>query len=109
MKIERISYGKSFENQAGVWEKMGLEAALEPGETPEQAYDQARQIIDGWHGQSNPTYNVREVQKHTPQSIYDAIESCTDLTTLKSFYLMAKQTADTLAAYTKKYSELSNQ
>lgn len=54
MKIERISYGKSFENAAGLWEKIGLEAVLEPGETPQQAFDQAREIIDGWHKDRNP-------------------------------------------------------
>lgn len=105
MKIDRISYGKSFENAAGVWEKIGLEATLEPGETVEQAYDKAKEIIDGWHTAANrlPEVQVSRMQK---DPVLESIEACTDLSTLRSYQFIAKQDERTVSAYNKKLEEL---
>lgn len=107
MKIDRISYGKSFENAAGLWEKIGLEASLEPGETPEQAYDQAKEIIDGWHTSANrfPEVHVSRLQQ---DPVLESILSCNDITTLKSYQFIAKQDEKTLSAYNQKLEELQS-
>lgn len=57
MKIDRTKFTAHYEN--GVLKSMwvGLEHALDDGDSPQAAFDQAKKISDEWHAKNNPHFN----------------------------------------------------
>lgn len=54
MKIERITYQKTFPLAPYVNEKIGVEIELSEGDKAEDTLDLAKTIVEGWHKENNP-------------------------------------------------------
>lgn len=64
MKIQEISYGKSFELQ-GYWEKLSVKISVEENDTPETVLDSAKKTLDDWHKKTNPELYGIQIRKET--------------------------------------------
>lgn len=64
MKVDRISYQKTFPLAPYVNEKIGVEIQLD-GDSPEQALYNAKKIVEEWHKQSNPHLVYNEPDPYT--------------------------------------------
>lgn len=54
MQIEKVTYQKAFAIGPFLQEKIGVEIQLDGPETPEQALDLAKKIVEDWHRENNP-------------------------------------------------------
>lgn len=64
MKIQEISYGKSFELQ-GYWEKLSVKISVEENDTPETVLDSAKKTLDDWHKKTNSELYGIQIRKET--------------------------------------------
>jgi hypothetical protein len=121
MKIEKVTYQKAFVVGPYLQERIGIEIQLDDADTPQYVLNQAKAIVEGWHKEANPhlfveggplaigPMGVQHVgEKKTPtEIILEGIGTCTDLTVLKSYSLMATREEITKKAYDQKFEELS--
>lgn len=59
MKVKTITYSQSKEsaNSIGLksWVKIGVEVDIEEGDSPDDALKAAKEQVEKWHKESNPT------------------------------------------------------
>lgn len=131
MKITTIQYKKVFPIGAYQNEPLGIEATLDEGEDPIEAFKTLKQLAHEVHNTLNPQLytetpihnnsqwevntNTQEQPPSTPKtqphSTIEAIKSCTTLKVLQEFDLIVKNMSNKYPeikeAYDKKNLELS--
>jgi hypothetical protein len=133
MKIEKVSYQKSYPIGPFLQEKISFEASVD-GDSPEEVISRLRKMADDWHTANNPhiaddqvgpyggTITIPAInapnttvvqQKSEPvesriATIAKDIESCTELKVLESYRLLAKTKPEWKFIYDKRLKELTN-
>lgn len=118
MKVDKVTYTKSYSIGPFLQEKVGFEASIDPEDIPENVLNYLKVMADQWHKENNPHLDVPMYEQTIPDMQVDApksrnekilagISTCNDITVLKSYSLLAKQDEATLLAYNKKLEELS--
>src|SRR6185369_1626045 len=112
MRVTKINYQKLFPLGMYINERLGLEAELEDGDSPEQSMQQLKKMTESMA--TNPNYGiVHELQPipeinvelngkdHRINFIASQIASCTEKVVLESYRLIAKQHEKLQAVYDK--------
>ena len=119
MHIQTINYTRTFNLGNYSSEKIGVEFALNPGESADKALDNARQLVEEYHKKSVkqieeaglyfeqdepiaekiiPTQSKKTLTERTKEFI----DSCTTKEELKAWELMSKNNAELLEYYNNK-------
>lgn len=126
MKTTKVSYTKTYPiPSTGVWEKIFVEAELEPGDDARFCLYNCKKIVENFHFESNKAdekkangnvgefkieYVSTDIEKPSTlskvASIIKDIGTVTDLKVLESYHFIARNDADIQAAYDKKKYEL---
>src|SRR5665213_2338493 len=76
MKIEKISYQKTFSIGPYLTDKVGIEASVDAGETPELVLTTLKAIAEEWHTASNKSlYGDQMVNHDLEVSQHNEIDS----------------------------------
>jgi hypothetical protein len=123
MHIQTINYTRTFNLGNYSSEKIGVEFALNPGESADKALDNARQLVEEYHKKSVkqieeaglyfeqdepivekviPTQSKKTLTERTK----DFINSCTTKQELKAWELMCKNNSELLEYYNNKLNNL---
>ena len=123
MHIQTISYTRTFNLGNYSSEKIGVEFALNPGESANKALDNARELVEEYHKKSLkqieeagfyfeqdepiiekiiPTQSKKTLTEKTK----DFIDSCTTIEDLKAWELMSKNNPELQEHYNKKLNNL---
>jgi len=120
MSYYKVVYDKLFPYAPYLNERIGIEILVEVGQSPTEALQEAKRIVEDFYHASNPqpisgvsivadNVPVPEVQvaKEAPISDLQAIENCTTLEELGTFTTFVKGKADLEAAYFIKKTKLT--
>ncbi len=126
MKPKSINYQKVFPLGMYVNEKIGIEVELGELDTPEEALNYAKDIVESWHKQSNPqlqlgttttevvTPDVPLIPKTNEDRKKEAIDgwittinSMTTLSGLKNLSPLVEKTPELQDAYNQKLQSLT--
>jgi len=123
MHIQTINYTRTFNLGNYSSEKIGVEFALNPGESADKALDNARQLVEEYHKKSVkqieeaglyfeqdepiiekviPTQSKKTLTERTKEFI----DSCTTKQELKAWELMCKNNTELLEYYNNKLNNL---
>jgi len=123
MHIQTINYTRTFNLGNYSSEKIGVEFALNPGESANKALDNARELVEEYHKKSLkqieeagfyfeqdepiiekiiPTQSKKTLTEKTK----DFIDSCTTIEDLKAWELMSKNNPELQEHYNKKLNNL---
>jgi hypothetical protein len=123
MHIQTIHYTRTFNLGNYSSEKIGVEFALNPGESADKALDNARQLVEEYHKKSVkqieeaglyfeqdepitekviPTQSKKTLTERTKEFI----DSCTTKQELKAWELMCKNNPELLEYYNNKLNNL---
>jgi hypothetical protein len=123
MHIQTINYTRTFNLGNYSSEKIGVEFALNPGESADKALDNARQLVEEYHKKSVkqieeaglyfeqdepiiekviPTQSKKTLTERTKEFI----NSCTTKQELKAWELMCKNNSELLEYYNNKLNNL---
>ena len=123
MHIQTINYTRTFNLGNYSSEKIGVEFALNPGESADKALDNARQLVEEYHKKSVkqieeaglyfeqdepivekviPTQSKKTLTVRTKEFI----NSCTTKQELKAWELMCKNNSELLEYYNNKLNNL---
>jgi hypothetical protein len=123
MHIQTINYTRTFNLGNYSSEKIGVEFALNPGESADKALDNARQLVEEYHKKSVkqieeagfyfeqdepiaekviPTQSKKTLTERTKEFI----DSCTTKQELKAWELMCKNNLELLEYYNNKLNNL---
>jgi hypothetical protein len=123
MHIQTIHYTRTFNLGNYSSEKIGVEFALNPGESADKALDNARQLVEEYHKKSVkqieeaglyfeqdepivekviPTQSKKTLTERTKEFI----NSCTTKQELKAWELMCKNNTELLEYYNNKLNNL---
>jgi hypothetical protein len=123
MHIQTIHYTRTFNLGNYSSEKIGVEFALNPGESADKALDNARQLVEEYHKKSVkqieeaglyfeqdepitekviPTQSKKTLTERTKEFI----DSCTTKQELKAWELMCKNNSELLEYYNNKLNNL---
>lgn len=123
MHIQTIHYTRTFNLGNYSSEKIGVEFALNPGESADKALDNARQLVEEYHKKSVkqieeaglyfeqdepivekviPTQSKKTLTERTKEFI----DSCTTKEELKAWELMSKNNPELLEYYNNKLNNL---
>ena len=123
MHIQTINYTRTFNLGNYSSEKIGVEFALNPGESADKAFDNARQLVEEYHKKSVkqieeaglyfeqdepivekviPTQSKKTLTERTKEFI----NSCTTKQELKAWELMCKNNSELLEYYNNKLNNL---
>jgi hypothetical protein len=123
MHIQTIHYTRTFNLGNYSSEKIGVEFALNPGESADKALDNARQLVEEYHKKSVkqieeaglyfeqdepivekiiPTQSKKTLTERTKEFI----NSCTTKQELKAWELMCKNNPELLEYYNNKLKNL---
>jgi len=123
MHIQTIHYTRTFNLGNYSSEKIGVEFALNPGESADKALDNARQLVEEYHKKSVkqieeaglyfeqdepitekviPTQSKKTLTERTKEFI----NSCTTKQELKAWELMCKNNPELLEYYNNKLNNL---
>jgi hypothetical protein len=123
MHIQTIHYTRTFNLGNYSSEKIGVEFALNPGESADKALDNARQLVEEYHKKSIkqieeaglyfeqdepivekviPTQSKKTLTERTKEFI----NSCTTKQELKAWELMCKNNSELLEYYNNKLNNL---
>lgn len=121
MHIDRVVYHKTFNLGMYQSERIGVEIVLNEGEDEKEALTLAKKTVEEYHQANLPPeeecrgFVVKDVpgQSQRPKDqkqalIYD-IDSCTELTVLESYRLLANAYPEIKEAYDQKHKKLSNE
>ncbi len=120
MKIDRIQYQKVFPIGSYATERIGLEASLEDGDTPEFELANLKKMVDDLHsatiatleetrGTTTKTIEEQTQDNKTPlQMMEDAINQCSTVPVLESFKLIVKNNPDLQPTYDNKLKSLTD-
>lgn len=120
MNITKVTYQKAFVVGPYLQEKIGIEIEIDSrcGEMPEFALDQAKEIVEKWHKDNNPSIEASAtiygpppvIEKEEPSAglTPELLFSCTDIVTLQSFYLLVNKSnrVDLVEAFNTRKSQL---
>ena len=125
MHIQTVSYTRTFNLGNYSSEKIGVEFALNQGESANKALDVARELVEQYHAENakrqkdfydeslwvNRILNKEEViptqsKKTLAQKTKDFIDSCKTKEELKAWELMSKNNPDLLEHYNNKLKTL---
>ena len=123
MHIQTINYTRTFNLGNYSSEKIGVEFALNPGESADKALDNARQLVEEYHKK-----NVKQIEeaglyfeqdepivekviptqskKTLTERTKEFINSCTTKQELKAWELMCKNNSELLEYYNNKLNNL---
>ena len=123
MHIQTINYTRTFNLGNYSSEKIGVEFALNPGESADRALDNARQLVEEYHKK-----NVKQIEeaahyfeqdepivekviptqskKTLTERTKEFINSCTTKQELKAWELMCKNNSELLEYYNNKLNNL---
>jgi|694.fasta_scaffold120889_5 hypothetical protein len=123
MHIQTINYTRTFNLGNYSSEKIGVEFALNPGESANKALDNARELVEEYHKKSLkqieeagfyfeqdepiiekiiPTQSKKTLTEKTK----DFIDSCNTIEDLKAWELMSKNNPELQEHYNKKLNNL---
>ena len=123
MHIQTINYTRTFNLGNYSSEKIGVEFALNPGESADKALDNARQLVEEYHKKSVkqieeaglyfeqdepivekviPTQSKKTLTERTKEFI----NSCTTKQELKAWELMCKNNPELMEYYNNKLNNL---
>lgn len=123
MHIQTINYTRTFNLGNYSSEKIGVEFALNPGESADKALDNARQLVEEYHKKSLkqieeagyyfeqdepieekiiPTQSKKTLTERTK----DFIDSCNTVEELKAWELMSKNNPELQEHYNNKLNNL---
>jgi len=124
MKIEKISYQKAFVIGPYLQDRVGVEIALEEGDSMEGVLDCAKKYIENWHKTAHPDLSATNtglsqepvtIQMEKPSTenriamLAADILSCTELKVLESYKLMVKSSEYLQATYDQQYKKLTEE
>jgi hypothetical protein len=125
MHIQTIHYTRTFNLGNYSSEKIGVEFALNPGESADKALDNARQLVEEYHKKSVkqieeagfyfeqdepitekviPTQSKKTLTERTKEFI----EMCKTKEELKAWDLMSKNNPELLECYNNKLKSINN-
>lgn len=122
MNIKTVSYSQSKETMYGYglkrWDKAGCEIELESGDSPENAFSMAVQLVNEQLDKAMPHEDemrgthIRDVTPEfgvlsLKEQLISDMKQCTSLKTLKLYEPQAIKDADFKLVYDKKLLELS--
>ena len=118
MRFTQVSYQKTFNLGSYQSERIGVELELSEGESPKEALDTAKQLVEEYHKENNKglvlseilpisTSNIHDDEKGvkftqpppSKQSISEQITSCTDIKILESYKLIVKKNPELQNVY----------
>lgn len=130
MRFTQVSYQRTFNLGVGTYEseKLGVEIEILEGESPKDALDAAKQLVEEQHKENNKNrYNPLDVpspitvpppdeipvkfitkKENTITPILEEIERCTTMTELEGCWLMSKSNLTLSSAYKEKEKQLKN-
>jgi len=135
MKFTQVSYQKTFNLGSYQSERIGVEIELSEGESPKEALDTAKQLVEEYHKENikvaEPTtgeiYLENEIKVNIGEVLYDfpkdktpppppkqnptiseQIASCTDIKILESYKLIVKKNPDLQEVYNQTMDKLTN-
>tara|TARA_R110000868_G_scaffold200947_1_gene448523 strand:- start:102 stop:473 length:372 start_codon:yes stop_codon:yes gene_type:complete len=123
MHIQTINYTRTFNLGNYSSEKIGVEFALNPGESADKALDNARQLVEEYHKKSvkqieeaglyfeqdEPIFEKvipTQSKKTLTERTKEFINSCTTKQELKAWELMCKNNSELLEYYNNKLNNL---
>jgi len=128
MHIQTIHYTRTFNLGNYSSEKIGVEFALNPGESADKALDNARQLVEEYHAENvkrqkelyaesigDALYKVLDIKKEIiptqskktlTERTKEFIDSCTTKQELKAWELMCKNNSELLEYYNNKLNNL---
>jgi len=118
MHIQTINYTRTFNLGNYSSEKIGVEFALNPGESADKALDNARQLVEEYHKKSvkqmeesaiyfeqDETINEKVIPTQSKKTLTERtkefINSCTTKQELKAWELMCKNNSELLEYFLK--------
>lgn len=129
MKITTVSLSRTIPTGPYMNDKIGMEATLEPTDTPESVLDKLSQLINDFHKSSNQENQPPPISERpfayrqetiptiskdiAPESDRIAtmiadIYSCAEIKVLEGYRLLAKTKPEFQAAYDQQMKKLSN-
>lgn len=122
MRVDRTKYTAQYENGVvrSMWVTVEIAVDSEIGDTAEGALDLSKKISDDWYKKitgvtTAPIYQDADVLPSIQQEdrrvglFVEDINSCNDLTTLRTYKLLVRSDDKLKEAYQKKEEELMNQ
>lgn len=122
MKVDKVTYTKSYSIGPFLQEKVGFEASIDPEDIPENVLNYLKVMADDWHKENNPPTGMgielpggpmnipipdRYVDRGNPkEALAHDINSCIDIKVLESYKLLVKNSPDLQEVYEKKLAEL---
>ena len=120
MHIQTINYTRTFNLGNYSSEKIGVEFALNEGESATKALDYAREIVEEYHKQNviklkdlNEFYQEvpdeiipTQSKKSLAEKTIEFINACKTKEELRAWELMAKNNPEVLESYNAKYKSL---
>jgi hypothetical protein len=120
MHIQTINYTRTFNLGNYSSEKIGVEFALNEGESATKAFDYARELVEEYHKQNviklkdlNEFYQEipdeiipTQSKKSLAEKTIEFINACKTKEELKAWELMAKNNPDILECYNAKLKSL---
>ncbi len=124
MKIEKVTYQKTYSIGPYLTDRIGFEATLEERDTIEEGLNYLRTEADAWHRQAHPHIyqeenillsEVRQELRTIPvedrekqkQEILQCIMASLTLEDLKGYKLIASTSPELTSAYMSKLKELT--
>lgn len=131
MRFTQVSYQRTFNLGVGTFEseKLGVEIEILEGESPKDALDAAKQLVEEQHKENNKSrYNAVIVEENftklsedfvgdlstlkpippPKQTISEQIASCTDIKILESYKLIVKKNPELQKVYDETMDKLTN-
>jgi hypothetical protein len=71
MRIEKVSYQKTFSIGPYLTDKVGVEISLDEGDDMHSVLHNARNLVDHWHKEANP--HLYNIDRPIPQPIEDSL------------------------------------
>ena len=118
MTVTKVSYFKTFPNGL-CWEKVGVEAELIPGDDVRQSLYSCKKTVENFFFESNKAAEKvaaqndngkAKVTKTGKEQFIEEINSCKDMTVLKTYEFFLNQSKfsdpDYKTAYDNKFKEL---
>ena len=120
MHIQTINYTRTFNLGNYSSEKIGVEFALNEGESATKALDYARELVEEYHKQNviklkdlNEFYQEvpdeiipTQSKKSLAEKTIEFINACNTKDELRAWELMAKNNPEVLESYNTKYKSL---
>jgi hypothetical protein len=120
MHIQTINYTRTFNLGNYSSEKIGVEFALNEGESATKALDYARELVEEYHKQNviklkdlNEFYQEvpdeiipTQSKKSLAEKTIEFIKACKTKEELRAWELMAKNNPEVLESYNAKYKSL---